>query len=572
MNNFEGIKEIWVTDFEFSTDENLRPKVICFVAHEILSGQVIKLSGDSLNEEPSFLNNPNTLYVAFYAAAEMGCHLELGWQLPNKLIDLYVEFRAITNGKKLVLGESLIGALGYFGLPTIGADEKSKMRELAMRGSPFTASEMESLVDYCESDVIATSSLWKVIQSKMACAEHSLYRGEYIKCLAKMERNGIPVDKNFFLDFSDQFDSIKLSLIKKIDEKYHVYEGSTFKANFFENYLANSQIAWPRLDSGKLALDDDTFKSMARIHPELNELRELKSTLSRTKLNKIKIGFDGRNRVMLSPFKSKTSRNQPSNSSFIFGPSTWIRFGIKPSEGMGLAYIDWSQQEFGIAGALSNDKNMMESYLSGDPYLSFAKLAGALPQEATKKSHPDIREQYKACVLAVQYGMEADSLGLRIDQPKIYAKDLLNKHKDVFSTFWKWSDDCLTFAYLKNFLPTVFGWEYKLSDNLNPRSLRNFPMQANGAEILRLAIILCFEKGIKVCAPIHDAILIEASTDEIENHVQIAQQCMEEASSLVLNGFKLRSEAEIYKFPERYYDKRGIQMWETINNLMKMSR
>ena len=43
------------------------------------------------------------------------------------------------------------------------------------------------------------------------------------------------------------------------------------------------------------------------------------------RLNELPVGSDGRNRCMLSAFGSKTSRNQPSNSKFIFGPSAWLR-------------------------------------------------------------------------------------------------------------------------------------------------------------------------------------------------------------------------------------------------------
>ena len=93
---------------------------------------------------------------------------------------------------------------------------------------------------------------------------------------------------------------------------------------------------------------------------------------------------DGRNRCLLSAFRSRTGRNQPSNSKFIFGPSVWLRGLIKPPPGYGLAYIDWSQQEFGIAAALSGDPAMMDAYHSGDPYLAFAKQAGAVPAHATK--------------------------------------------------------------------------------------------------------------------------------------------------------------------------------------------
>ena len=57
---------------------------------------------------------------------------------------------------------------------------------------------------------------------------------------------------------------------------------------------------------------------------------------------------------------------------------------------------------------------------------------------------------------------------------------------------------------------TTFGWELHVTGQVNPRSLRNFPMQANGAEMLRLGCIRATEDGVRVCAPVHDAILIEA--------------------------------------------------------------
>ena len=71
---------------------------------------------------------------------------------------------------------------------------------------------------------------------------------------------------------------------------------------------------------------------------------------------------------MLSAFRARTGRNQPSNSRFIFGPSVWLRGLIKPPAGMGLAYVDWRAQEFAVAAALSGDQAMMAAYRSGDPY------------------------------------------------------------------------------------------------------------------------------------------------------------------------------------------------------------
>ena len=171
--------------------------------------------------------------------------------------------------------------------------------------------------------------------------------------------------------------------------------------------------------------------------------------------------------------------------------------------------MDWAQQEFGIAAALSGDPAMQAAYLSGDPYLTFAKQAGAVPADATKQTHGPTRELFKACVLGVQYGMEANSLAGRIGQPPIVARDLLRAHRETYRPFWRWSDAAVDDAMLTGSLHTVFGWHIHVgSENPNPRSLRNFPMQANGAEMLRLACCLATERGIEVCAPVHDAVLI----------------------------------------------------------------
>src|SRR5262249_16778267 len=83
---------------------------------------------------------------------------------------------------------------------------------------------------------------------------------------------------------------------------------------------------------------------------------------------------------------------------------------------------------------------MQNPYLSGDPYLAFAKQAKAAPENATKQTHGPTRELFKQCVLAVQYGMEHESLAAQIGQPPIVARDLLRAHRETYRDFWRWSD------------------------------------------------------------------------------------------------------------------------------------
>jgi hypothetical protein len=94
-------------------------------------------------------------------------------------------------------------------------------------------------------------------------------------------------------------------------------------------------------------------------------------------------------------------------------------------------------------------------------------------------------------------------------------------------------------------------------------------MQANGAEMLRLACCLAVERGIRVCAPVHDALLIEAPLEILDNTIANTQAAMAEASEVVLKGFRLNTDADVYRYPDRYMDKRGVMMWETVWRLVE---
>jgi DNA polymerase-1 len=491
--------------------------------------------------------------------------------MPVNVVDLYAEFRNHTNGKVLPCGNGLLGALAYYGLDSIAALEKVEMRDLVMRGGEYSAQEKQAILDYCESDVLALERLFHAMGPELLESpnlEHALLRGAYTQAVATMEHRGIPIDTSTLSDLCKHWDAIKDRLIADVDGAYGVYDGRTFKQDRFAAYLIREGIAWPTTPTGRLALDDDTFSDLCKSHPQLRPLKDLRHALSQLRLNELPVGKDGRNRTLLSMYRAITGRNQPSNAKFVFGLPAWLRGLMQPQPGYGIAYVDWSQQEFGIAAALSEDKKMQEAYLSGDPYLTFAKQAGAVPWDATKASHPGEREQFKACVLAVQYGMRAESLAKRIGQPPAYAEALLRLHRQTYKTFWAWSDAVVDHAMMHRRLWTVYGWTLHVQGTANTRSLRNFPMQGNGSEMLRLACIGATAAGIRVIAPVHDAVLIEAPVDELANATLVMQDIMRQASMSVLGGFELRSDAKTVIAPGRYEDERGSAMWMAVMSLL----
>jgi DNA polymerase-1 len=564
---FGAFREVVAVDFEFIAAPGNRPIPICLVAHELRSGRRFCLWRDQFGPVPPYATGEDVLFIAYYASAELGCYRVLGWPMPQRILDLFIEFRARTNGHDAPAGNGLLGALAHFGLDSIGALEKDDMRALILRGPPWSEEERFAILDYCEGDVRALERLLPAMLPKIDL-RRALLRGRYMAAASAMEHAGVPIDAPMLELFRERWSDIQDQLIAEIDATYDVYEGRTFKEERFTTYLANNNIPWPLHESGHLDLSEDTFRQQARAYPAVSPLRELRSSLSDLRLNDLAIGGDARNRTILSAFRSRTGRNQPSNSKFIFGPSVWLRGLIKPPPGYAVAYVDWSQQEIGIAAALSGDRDLQHAYLSGDCYLAFAKQANAVPHDATKATHGAQRELFKQCMLAVQYGMEAPSLALRIAQPAIVARDLLRTHRETYRRFWEWSDAAVAQAMLLGVIHTVFGWPIHAGVQPNPRSLRNFPMQANGAEMLRIACCLATERGIEVCAPVHDAVLICVPFDRLEADVAAMRAAMAEASRFVLGGFELATDVKVVPWPDRYMDPRGRHMWDRVCHLV----
>jgi DNA polymerase I len=241
---------------------------------------------------------------------------------------------------------------------------------------------------------------------------------------------------------------------------------------------------------------------------------------------------------------------------------------IRPPEGWGLAYIDFASQEIGIAAALSGDELMVEGYANGDPYLAFAKAARLAPSDATKASHKIVRDRCKAIVLGINYGMGPDALAASAGITPCEAKELLRLHRDTYGTFSKWIEQTVDSALLVGQMSTVFGWRRWVGSDPNTRSLMNFPMQANGAEMMRIAAIAATEAGIEVCAPVHDAFLIAAPLQRLDSDVALMRELMTKAGRAVTGGLDIRTDAEIVRWPDRYMDPRGAAMWDRIMGLL----
>jgi DNA polymerase I len=241
---------------------------------------------------------------------------------------------------------------------------------------------------------------------------------------------------------------------------------------------------------------------------------------------------------------------------------------------MALAYVDWSSMEFLVAAALSGDPLMLEFYRSGDPYLTFAKRVGAAPPDASKKSHSKLRGRYKTGLLAIQYGAREETLASRLSAEGTpvtitEARAMIDQHHALFPVYWHWAEDWLAEAYRTGEMRTPSGWRCAVGDlETKPLSIINWPVQATGGDILRIACVWASRYRLQLLAPVHDAVLLESTADRIERDAAFLQDLMRRASRVVLGGHELRTDADIVRWPDHYTDDRGDEIWILITGLL----
>jgi DNA polymerase I len=562
--------EVWLCDFEFGGADGERPRVRCMVAKEFRSGREIRMWGHellSLTQAP-FDVGPQSLFVAYYVPAEMGCFIQLGWEMPQYVLDLYCEHRVQTNGL-ISTSNRLPDALEYRKLSHIDVADKDQMISLILSKEVFTPQEQRAILDYCASDVYGLEALLPAMADTIDWPR-ALFRGHYMKGSAWVVHHGIPIDVPMLGQLSDNWEWLRGGLIRALPADFDAYVEDHFSASRFLLWCERHGISWPRLPSGAPRLDKKTLEDLKDVHPTLRQVHEVRSSLGAMRLTDLAVGPDGRNRTMLSSFGSLTARNTPSNSKSVLGPATWMRGLIKPAEGEAIAYLDFSSQENAISAALSGDVRMIDDYASGDPYLAFAIANGLAPAGATKETHEAIRDVCKTCVLGVAYGMEFQSMAIRAGVQPLVARTILQRHRDTYRTFWNWAQQVKDRAQMDGSMTTCLGWKRHIRriDEFQPRSVMNWPVQSAGSEIMRLVVTLAVDAGIRLCMPVHDGFLICSTTERLDADIAKMRAIMCWAGKLVTGGLAIRVDCKTVRYPDRYMDKRGQRMWNFIIRLL----
>jgi hypothetical protein len=581
--------EIWNVDTEYYPGPGLAnggrhgdaSTPLCLAAVEMRSGRVIQLWQDELGPFPPYRLDGNALFLCYLASAEFGFHQALGWGQPACAIDVYVEFRHITNDARVKSSGptrrengfySLARALRYFGEDTLSVAHKINMRDRIMRGPPFTRQEHDDILRYNLDDALALRRLARHVLPRIPSLRHGLHRARVGWAITKQERRGVPTNRHEVDRLHDRWNDIKVDLVNTLDRQYQCYEIVNGIPHFRDErllaYAAREGIDWPRLEADPRVPDKqaETFRSLSRVYPQVGNLHELRSTLAQLRNNKLAIGSDGRNRCLYGLFGTKTGRNAPRSSEFIFGPAKCLRFLIEPPPGMALVHRDYAQQEVRIAAVKAKDPVLLAACRSGDVYLGIAERLGFDPTK------PGIRDLFKIVVLAINYGAGPHMLAGLAAISLYEAAEIVARLRARFRVFDEWCARSADYAGLKLHLTNELGWSVLCPPGSPVRTIRNWPVQACGAAIMHTVCLLAERRGIEIVAPVHDAFMAQCRAEDLEDVSRELDRCMRDASKLMLDGYEIPTGDEDGKWlirpGQRFFDKRGAAMWGEINRLL----
>ena len=384
-------------------------------------------------------------------------------------------------------------------------EEKTKTRDLIISApKKFTEEEKERIIRYNAVDVEFLPTIWKRIKEEFVefagGKEHAnlqeyfkeaMVRGRYSAHTALMESMGYPINVDATRNFSKQIPSILSECQRDINSQFKLFEvTSRIKGNQNDQKLIpfkwdkkNCRFSWNQtvtrewlkanvntknwMKTGKgaisLALEAwERHFQFKHDYPRGNfgaqmvRFLKLKQSLygfsdsgGKRKNFWDSVGPDGRVRPYMNIYGAQSSRSQPAASGFMFLKPAWMRALVQPAPDRFIAGVDYGQQEFFLSALESEDQNMIAAYLSGDPYMYGAKLAGAIPKDGRKEDYKIERDLFKNTYLGILYGMTKYGLSVKLtgDMGREFteeeAQDQIDLFEESYPDYMEWKKELL---------------------------------------------------------------------------------------------------------------------------------
>lgn len=374
------------------------------------------------------------------------------------------------------------------------------------------------------------------------------------RVLAKMEYVGFEVDKNGIESFGkmlgERIKALTDSIYESVGYEFNINSPKQLGVALFEEL----KLPCKKKTKTGYSTNAEVLEGLVGEHPAISQILEYRS-LSKLKstycdgLLKV-IADDGRIHTRFNQVETRTGRIsslEPNLQNIPIRTELGIqmrKFFIA-GEGKKLVDADYSQIELRVLSDLSNDKNMIDAFNSGeDIHTITASQVFNLPVQMVT---PQMRSRAKAVNFGIVYGIGAFSLAKDIGVSNKEAKQYIENYLAHYSGVDDYMKKMIDLAKDKGFSETLFHRKRYLpelaSSNhmmraFGERVARNMPIQGTAADIIKIAMVKVDDRLAKenmksrLILQVHDELIVESPENEAQKALEIVCEEMENACKM----------------------------------------
>jgi len=423
---------------------------------------------------------------------------------------------------------------------------------------------IEDAADYAAADAEVTLRLVSILQNRLE--EHNASRlmreleMPLVPVLAQMERTGVALDVPFFqvmsTELSQRLGEIEQQIYTSVGFSFNINSTQQLSKVLFETLKLDPPDRRKRTSSGHFSTSADVLEGMSGKHPvvdrvlEYRELAKLKSTY----VDALPLQVNprtGRVHTSFNQTGSVTGRLASSEPNLQNIPTRTdlgrrVRNGFIAAPGKVLLSVDYSQIELRIVAHMSGDEAMLASFRAGqDIHAATAAAIYNLPLEQVTKEQ---RRHAKAINFGLIYGMSSFGLSRTTDLTLADAEDFVRAYFHQFPGVKRYLDGIRQLAARQGYVETLLGRRRYFPNLRNPANVNernreereaiNAPVQGTAADIMKLAMIRVppalrsASLSADLLLQVHDELVLECPTEELEQTAHTVQKVMEEAYPL----------------------------------------
>ena len=426
---------------------------------------------------------------------------------------------------------------------------------------PFNQVPVEQAAAYAAEDADITLRLHRTLWPKLAGQPglRELYTRiemPLLDVIARMERNGVLVDKEMLKRQSDELNEQML----EVEQQAHRLAGQSFNIGSPKQIqeILYEKMQLPvtaRTPTGQPSTAESVLQELAAEHelPALilrhREFSKLKSTYT-DRLPEQVNPTSGRVHTSYHQAVAATGRLSSSDPNLQNIPirteeGRKIRRAFIASPGNVLLAADYSQIELRIMAHLSADAALLAAFAAGSDIhrATAAEVFGASMAEVS----PEQRRAAKAINFGLIYGMSAFGLARQLGIDRGSARRYVEKYFERYPGVKEYMDATRIRARETGYVETVFKRRLYLPDiaarnaarrQYAERTAINAPMQGTAADIIKRAMIeidkklLRSGKNIRMIMQVHDELVFEVAEAEVIEYSQEISSLMSGAAAL----------------------------------------